>query len=128
MGAPKHGAWRAPAGAGALDQAARRTSRKRLVSAGTGVCAPSRPVASLVVWFLYGSMVWGVFPLAPRMSWELHATGLVLGLVLAWAYRDWDRPPLKTYEWEDEDDQEQEQASRAPEDDDDEPWRSQRWH
>lgn len=81
---------------------------------------------SLMVWFLYGSMVWGVFPVAPRMSWELHASGLVLGLVLAWVYRNWDQPPLKTYEWEDEDDEEQD--SGMPEDEDDEPWRSQRWH
>lgn len=81
---------------------------------------------SLMVWFLYGSMVWGVFPLAPRMSWELHASGLVLGLVLAWVYRDWDQPPLKTYEWEYED--EDDQHFNAPEDDDDEPWRSQRRH
>ncbi len=81
---------------------------------------------SLMVWFLYGSMVWGVFPLAPRMSWELHATGLMLGLVLAWAYRGWDRPPLKTYEWEDED--EEEQDFEPSDDEDDEPWRSQRRH
>lgn len=57
---------------------------------------------SLMVWFFYGSMVWGVFPVVPRMSWELHASGLVLGAVLAYVYRGWDRPPLKTYEWEDE--------------------------
>jgi membrane associated rhomboid family serine protease len=58
---------------------------------------------SLMIWFFYGSMLWGVFPLMPRMSWELHASGLVLGLVLAWVYRDWDRPPVKTYDWESED-------------------------
>ncbi len=80
---------------------------------------------SLMIWFLYGSMVWGVFPVAPRMSWELHATGLVLGVVLAWLYRDWDQPPLKTYEWEDED--EQELGIDSPDDDDD-PWRRDRWH
>jgi len=81
---------------------------------------------SLMVWFLYGSMVWGVFPLAPRMSWELHASGLVLGLVLAWVYRDWDQPPLKTYEWEHED--EDDHQIDAADDEDDEPWRSQRRH
>ena len=59
---------------------------------------------SLLVWFFYGSLVWGVFPLAPRMSWELHASGFVLGLVLAFVYRHWDRPPLKKYDWETEDD------------------------
>lgn len=60
---------------------------------------------SLMVWFFYGSMVWGVFPLAPRMSWELHASGMALGLILAVLYRDWDRVPLKRYEWEDEEDE-----------------------
>lgn len=59
---------------------------------------------SLMVWFFYGSMIWGVFPVAPRMSWELHASGLVLGLILAIVYRHWDRPPLKKYDWEDDDD------------------------
>lgn len=61
---------------------------------------------SLMVWFLYGSMIWGVFPLVPRMSWELHASGMALGLLLAVLYRDWDRVPLKTYEWEAEDEDE----------------------
>ena len=77
---------------------------------------------SLMVWFLYGSMVWGVFPVAPRMSWELHATGLLLGVLLAWLYRDWDRPPLKTYEWEDEEDEELE--FDAHDDDKEDPWNS----
>lgn len=93
---------------------------------------------SLMVWFLYGSMIWGVFPLAPRMSWELHASGLVLGLVLAWVYRRWDRPPLKTYDWEleDEDDdddddlaeQHEGREKRWPDKEDDDPWRGPRLH
>jgi membrane associated rhomboid family serine protease len=58
---------------------------------------------SLMVWFFYGSMVWGVLPLAERTSWELHASGFLLGLLTAWIYRDWDRPPVKTYDWELED-------------------------
>lgn len=59
---------------------------------------------SLMIWFFYGSMVWGVFPLAARMSWELHASGLVLGAMLAWLYRGWDRAPVRTYDWEHEED------------------------
>ncbi|MEE4639333.1 MAG: rhomboid family intramembrane serine protease [Wenzhouxiangella sp.] len=58
---------------------------------------------SLMIWFFYGSMLWGVFPLMPRMSWELHASGMILGLLLAWVFRAWDRPPVKTYDWEFED-------------------------
>lgn len=87
---------------------------------------------SLMVWFLYGSMVWGIFPVAPRMSWELHATGLVLGAVLALVYRSWDRPPVKTYEWEleDEEDGEDDEPPRDEHDDDDNepPWRRPRLH
>ena len=30
-------------------------------------------------WFLYGSMVWGILPIRPQMSWELHLAGAVLG-------------------------------------------------
>ena len=58
--------------------------------------------AALLVWFLYGSMIWGVFPTAPNMSWELHASGALIGLLLAVRYRGWDQPPMKRYEWEDE--------------------------
>ena len=59
--------------------------------------------AALVIWFMYGSMIWGVLPAAPDMSWELHASGFVLGVWMAILFRDWDRPPMKRYEWEDED-------------------------
>lgn len=58
---------------------------------------------SLVVWFLYGSMIWGVLPIRPRMSWELHLSGAVLGLLMAVLYRGWDRVPLQRYEWEEDD-------------------------
>ena len=58
---------------------------------------------SLFVWFLYGSMLWGVLPIRPRMSWEMHLAGAVVGVVMAVLYRDWDRVPLKRYEWEDDD-------------------------
>ena len=58
---------------------------------------------SLMVWFMYGSMIWGLLPIRPRMSWELHLTGAVLGVAMALVYRHWDRVPLKRYEWEDDD-------------------------
>ena len=58
--------------------------------------------AALVIWFMYGSMIWGVLPAAPDMSWELHASGFVLGVWMAIVFRAWDRPPMKRYEWEDE--------------------------
>jgi membrane associated rhomboid family serine protease len=57
---------------------------------------------SLLVGFLYGSMVWGVLPIRPHMSWEMHLAGAVIGCLLAVLYRNWDRIPLVRYEWEDD--------------------------
>ncbi len=42
---------------------------------------------SLLVVFLYGGMVWGLFPIVPRISWESHLWGAVAGVWLAWMYR-----------------------------------------
>jgi membrane associated rhomboid family serine protease len=58
---------------------------------------------SLIVWFLYGSMIWGVLPIRAHMSWELHLSGAVLGVAMALLFRDWDRVPIKRYDWEDDD-------------------------
>jgi membrane associated rhomboid family serine protease len=58
---------------------------------------------SVMVWFLYGSMIWGVLPIRPNMSWELHLSGAILGVALAIVYRKWDVTPLKRYAWEDDD-------------------------
>lgn len=58
---------------------------------------------SVMVWFLYGSMIWGVLPIRPNMSWEMHLSGAILGVALAIAYRHWDIMPVKRYAWEDDD-------------------------
>ena len=58
---------------------------------------------SLVVWFLYGTLIWGVFPIRPNMSWELHLSGALVGVIMAFVYRDWDRVALKRYSWEQDD-------------------------
>ena len=58
---------------------------------------------SLMVGFLYGSMVWGVLPTRPQMSWEMHLGGAVVGLLLAFVYSDRARVPLVRYDWEDDD-------------------------
>ena len=42
---------------------------------------------SLVVIFLYGSMVWYVFPIKKGISWEGHLSGFVVGFILALRYR-----------------------------------------
>lgn len=59
---------------------------------------------SLLVVFLYGSMIWGVLPLQPHISWESHLMGAIAGLVLAFYYRD-KGPQRKIYSWEFEDDE-----------------------
>lgn len=57
---------------------------------------------SVMVWFLYGGMIWGVLPIRPNMSWELHLSGAILGVALAILYRRWDVTPVKRYAWEDD--------------------------
>lgn len=42
---------------------------------------------SLMVIFLYGSMIWYVFPIKEGMSWEGHLSGFIIGLILAYIYR-----------------------------------------
>ncbi|MFH2144308.1 MAG: rhomboid family intramembrane serine protease [Bacteroidota bacterium] len=56
---------------------------------------------SLLVVFLYGSMVWGILPLDEKVSWESHLLGSVAGLVLAIIYRK-EGPEKIKYSWETE--------------------------
>lgn len=65
---------------------------------------------SLLVMFLYGSMVWGIFPdFYPKrnISWEGHFTGMTAGVLLAWYHRR-QGPPRDRYEWDEEEDDEDE--------------------
>ena len=54
---------------------------------------------SFVVVFLYGGMVWGIFPLREGISWESHLMGGIAGLILAIYYKD-QGPQRKKYDWE----------------------------
>lgn len=42
---------------------------------------------SLVVVFLYGSMVWYIFPMEDRISWEGHLSGFLVGFIFAFILR-----------------------------------------
>ena len=42
---------------------------------------------SMLTVFLYGSMIWGIFPTDPKISWEGHLSGLAIGVVLAVYFR-----------------------------------------
>jgi len=57
---------------------------------------------SLVVIFLYGSMVWYLLPVEERISWEGHLSGFVSGILFAYLFR---RTGVQRhqYEWEKED-------------------------
>ena len=64
---------------------------------------------SLLVVFLYGGMIWGIFPtiLGERISWEAHLYGGMAGALCAWVYRK-EGPQRKQYQWETEEDNEEE--------------------
>jgi len=60
---------------------------------------------SVTVVFLYGGMVWGMFPINPDVSWEGHLWGAVSGVGLAWYYRKYTIRRDK-FDWEDEQEEE----------------------
>ena len=59
---------------------------------------------SLLVVFLYGSLVWGVLPLEEGVSWESHLFGAIAGLILAYVFRK-DGPQRKTFQWEEDEEE-----------------------
>ena len=60
--------------------------------------------ASLLVAFLYGTMVWGVLPLEPGVSWETHLAAALIGVAMAFMTRSTDLAPRAQYSWERESD------------------------
>lgn len=72
---------------------------------------------SVVVVFLYGGLIWGLFPIDPTVSWEGHLWGAISGIVLAIYYRKYIIRRDK-FDWEDEEEEEEsdsEQSLRAGE-------------
>ncbi len=62
---------------------------------------------TLLVFFLYGGMIWGVFPQSPGISFEYHLFGAVTGVLCAFLLRRRDPlPERRRYDWEEEDDDE----------------------
>lgn len=60
---------------------------------------------SLLIVFLYGSMVWGIFPgLYENVSWESHMLGFISGIILAIVYRK-EGPQEPVYEWMEEEEE-----------------------
>ncbi len=54
---------------------------------------------SLLIIFLYGSMIWYVFPVEKGISWEGHLAGLITGFVFALIFRKAIAKPEK-YVWQ----------------------------
>jgi len=57
---------------------------------------------SLFVVFLYGSLVWGLLPIDPSVSFEGHLAGGFSGVFFAWYYRKLG-PQAEPIKWEEED-------------------------
>jgi len=60
---------------------------------------PRLSAVSLVVIFLYGSMIWGILPTNEAVSWEGHLAGFVAGIIVALFYKN-EGPERKKYQWE----------------------------
>ena len=63
-------------------------------------------IISLIVVFLYGSLVWGLYPkyaIENNISWEGHLAGFIMGIVLAFYFRK-EGPQREEYIWDDDDD------------------------
>jgi membrane associated rhomboid family serine protease len=70
---------------------------------------------SLLVVFLYGSMVWGMLPeLYKNVSWESHMLGFVSGIILAVWFRN-EGPQSPVYDWMEEDEDEGENGREEEE-------------
>ena len=60
---------------------------------------PRLSAVSMVIIFLYGSMIWGILPTKEPISWEGHLSGFVAGILVAIFYRN-EGPKRKKYQWE----------------------------
>jgi membrane associated rhomboid family serine protease len=54
---------------------------------------------SLTVVFIYGSMIWGMFPYVTDISWEAHLVGFLAGILFAVYYRQQGPPDDPVPEW-----------------------------
>ncbi|NNE03664.1 MAG: rhomboid family intramembrane serine protease [Eudoraea sp.] len=62
---------------------------------------------SLIVAFIYGSMLWYIFPIKDGISWEGHLGGFIIGLFMAIFFKA-KVPVVKKFAWEKEDYNEEE--------------------
>jgi|TARA_B110000971_G_scaffold72541_1_gene74466 membrane associated rhomboid family serine protease len=60
---------------------------------------PRLTAVSMLVIFLYGSMIWGLLPTNESISWEGHFAGFIAGILVAIFYKN-EGPKPKKYQWE----------------------------
>ncbi len=53
-------------------------------------------VIAVVIFFLYGGLMWGVFPTRPWVSWEGHLFGFIVGVGLAYLYGKMRKAPAES--------------------------------
>jgi len=72
----------------------------------TGILRKDKPSAALalIVFFLYGSMLVGIFPTQENISFESHLFGAIAGTICSFIFHNMDpKKPEKIYDWELED-------------------------
>lgn len=52
---------------------------------------------SIAIAFMYGYLIWGIFPGKVGISWESHMFGFLVGIFLAYNSKDVDKPVLKDW-------------------------------
>ena len=49
-------------------------------------------LVGIAIFFLYGgTMIFGVLPTNPQVSWEGHLYGAIAGIITAWTYRNYNK-------------------------------------
>jgi membrane associated rhomboid family serine protease len=72
---------------------------------------------SMLVIFLYGGTIWGIFPMFKEVSWEAHLFGLLSGCMVAFVFSE-SGPKKKLYQWEKDEVEELIDGPPAPKGDD----------
>ena len=70
---------------------------------------------SMMVAFLYGSFIWGIFPdlfLEKNISWEAHLMGIFAGVIFAFYFRK-KGPQKRRYSWDSEEEDEEGEEENA---------------
>ncbi|MBY5979695.1 rhomboid family intramembrane serine protease [Ferrimonas balearica] len=71
----------------------------------------------MIAFFLFGGMIYSIFPREPGISYESHLSGAIAGVIAALLWWRMDpKPAVKRYDWEDEAEQEASNTEAADSD------------